>query len=82
MDWAAEREARAAVAELRRMRPDYTVAGWLKDGNGWSDNTVFLAEFQRIDEGLRKATHGLHTAPSSTPANIWPARPLCRMTPK
>ena len=48
-------EAQAAVAELRRMRPDYTVARWLEDGNGWSDNTVFLTEFQRIGEGLRKA---------------------------
>ena len=48
-------EAQAAIAELRRMRPDYTVARWLEDGNGWSDNTVFLTEFQRIGEGLRKA---------------------------
>jgi adenylate cyclase len=48
-------EAQAAVAELRRMRPDYTVSRWLEDGNGWSDNTVFLTEFQRIGEGLRKA---------------------------
>jgi adenylate cyclase len=48
-------EARAAVEELRRMRPGYTVARWLEDGNGWSDNTVFLTEFQRIGEGLRKA---------------------------
>jgi adenylate cyclase len=48
-------EAQAAVAELRRKRPDYTVARWLEDGNGWSDNTVFLTEFQRIAEGLRKA---------------------------
>jgi adenylate cyclase len=48
-------EAQAAVAELRRMRPDYTVARWLEDGNGWSENTVFLSEFQRIAEGLRKA---------------------------
>ncbi|MBO4226145.1 adenylate/guanylate cyclase domain-containing protein [Bradyrhizobium neotropicale] len=50
-----EREARAAVAELRRLRPNYTVALWLQDGNGWSDNVTFLAEFQRIAEGLRKA---------------------------
>jgi adenylate cyclase len=50
-----ENEAQAAVAELRRMRPDYTVAQWLEDGNGWSDNPVFLAEFQRIADGLRKA---------------------------
>jgi adenylate cyclase len=48
-------EAPAAVAELQRMRPDYTVARWLQDGNGWSENTVFLTEFLRIAEGLRKA---------------------------
>ena len=50
-----EREAHAAVAELRRLRPNYTVTEWLQDGKGWSDNAVFLAEFQRIAEGLRKA---------------------------
>lgn len=50
-----EHEARAAVAELRRLRPNYSVALWLQDGSGWSDNVVFLAEFQRIAEGLRKA---------------------------
>ena len=48
-------EAQAAVTELRRMRPDFTVARWLEDGNGWSENTIFLTEFQRIAEGLRKA---------------------------
>jgi len=48
-------EAQAGVAELRRMRPDYTVARWLQDGNGWSENTVSLTEFLRIAEGLRKA---------------------------
>jgi tetratricopeptide (TPR) repeat protein len=54
--WTGQQsEAQAAVAELRRMRPDYTVARWLEDGNGWSENTVFLGEFQRIAEGLRKA---------------------------
>lgn len=50
-----EREAHAAIAELRRLRSNYTVALWLQDGSGWSDNVVFLAEFQRIAEGLRKA---------------------------
>ena len=50
-----DREAHAAVAELRRLRPDFTVALWLQDGSGWSDNVVFLAEFQHIAEGLRKA---------------------------
>ena len=54
--WTGQQgEAQAAVAELRRMRPDYTVARWSEDGNGWSENTVFLSEFQRIAEGLRKA---------------------------
>jgi hypothetical protein len=27
----------------------------VEDGNGWSENAVFLTEFQRIAEGLRKA---------------------------
>ena len=49
------REAQDAVAELRKLMPDYSVARWLEDGNGWSDNTVFLAEFDRLAEGLRKA---------------------------
>ncbi|RXH21153.1 adenylate cyclase [Bradyrhizobium zhanjiangense] len=50
-----EPEALAAVGELRRLMPNYTVALWLQDGSEWSDNVVFLAEFQRIAEGLRKA---------------------------
>jgi hypothetical protein len=50
-----EREAHEAVAQLRRLKPNYTVALWLQDGSGWSDNLVFLTEFQRIAEGLRKA---------------------------
>jgi class 3 adenylate cyclase/TolB-like protein len=50
-----ESEARDAVAALRRARPDYTLARWIEDGNGWSDNAVFLAEFRRITDGLQKA---------------------------
>jgi adenylate cyclase len=50
-----ETEAHVAVAELRRLRPNYTVSLWLQDGSEWSDNAVFLTEFQRIAEGLRKA---------------------------
>ncbi|UWU89376.1 adenylate/guanylate cyclase domain-containing protein [Bradyrhizobium sp. CB1015] len=50
-----EQEAHAAIAELRRLKPNYTLARWLQDGSEWSDNVVFLAEFQRIAEGLRKA---------------------------
>jgi TolB-like protein/Tfp pilus assembly protein PilF len=50
-----ESQAQEAVSELRKLRPDYTVARWMQDGKGWSDNPVFLAEFQRIADGLRKA---------------------------
>lgn len=50
-----EGEAQAAVVDLRKMMPNYTVERWLKDGNGWSDNSVFLTEFQQIAEGLLKA---------------------------
>jgi adenylate cyclase len=50
-----ESEAQAAVAELRRLMPNYTVAQWLQDGRGWSDNVIFLTEFQHIAGGLRNA---------------------------
>jgi adenylate cyclase len=50
-----ESEAQGAVAELRRLKPNYTVTEWLSDGNGWSDNPIFLDEFQRLANGLRKA---------------------------
>jgi adenylate cyclase len=46
-------EAHAAVAELRKLMPNYTVDRWRHEG--WSDNPVFLAQYQRIIEGLRKA---------------------------
>ena len=35
-----ESEARDAVAELRRMRPNYTLERWAQDCDGWSDNAV------------------------------------------
>jgi hypothetical protein len=35
--------------------PDYTVGRWARDGGGWSDNVVFLAQFARMTDGLRKA---------------------------
>lgn len=50
-----ESEAHAAVTELRRLMPDYTVGRWARDGGGWSDNVVFLAQFARMTDGLRKA---------------------------
>jgi adenylate cyclase len=46
-------EARAAIAELNKLMPNYTVTRWANEG--FSDNPIFLAQYQRIVEGLRKA---------------------------
>jgi adenylate cyclase len=46
-------EAHAAVAELLKLMPNYTVDRWAHAGI--SDNPVFLAQYLRITEGLRKA---------------------------
>ena len=46
-------EAREAVADLRKLMPNYTVDRWAHAG--FSDNPVFLGQYQRIIEGLRKA---------------------------
>jgi adenylate cyclase len=46
-------EAHAAVAELLKLMPNYTVDRWAHAG--FSDNPVFLAQYQRIIEGLRTA---------------------------
>jgi len=46
-------EARAAVAELRKLMPNYTVDRWRHEG--FSDNPIFLRQYERIVEGLRKA---------------------------
>ena len=46
-------ESHAAVAELLKLKPNYTVDAWAHER--LSDNPVFLAEYQRIIEGLRKA---------------------------
>jgi tetratricopeptide (TPR) repeat protein len=46
-------EARAAIAELDKLMPNFTVK---KHASGdFSDNPVFRAEYARITEGLRKA---------------------------
>ena len=46
-------DARAAVAELLKLMPGYTVRKWLDAGV--SDNPTFRSEYQRIVDGLRKA---------------------------
>jgi adenylate cyclase len=52
--WTGQKsEARAALAELEKLMPNYTVDRWRNEG--WSDNPIFLAEYQHIIEGLQKA---------------------------
>ncbi len=46
-------EAKSAVAKLTELMPGYTVDRWAHED--WSDNPVFLAQYQRIIAGLRKA---------------------------
>jgi adenylate cyclase len=48
-------EAAAAVAELLKLRPGFTVQTLVQEGAGTSDNPAFRKEFQRIVEGARKA---------------------------
>ncbi|MGH1592266.1 adenylate/guanylate cyclase domain-containing protein [Methylobacterium phyllosphaerae] len=52
--WTGQQaEAKAAVAELLKLMPGYTVEKWAKAD--WSDDPIFLKEYQRITDGLRKA---------------------------
>jgi adenylate cyclase len=52
--WAGrDKEAKEAVAELRKLYPDFTVQTWA--GIHWSDDPTFNTQYQRIVEGLRKA---------------------------
>ena len=46
-------EARAAIAELEKLMPGYTVRDWAPID--WSDDPTFKAEYARIVEELRKA---------------------------
>jgi TolB-like protein len=48
-------EAAAAVAELLKLRPGFTVQALVQEGSGTSDHPAFRKEFQRIVEGARKA---------------------------
>jgi TolB-like protein/class 3 adenylate cyclase len=54
--WRGQRaEAAAAVAELLKVRPGFTVQKLAEEGSGVSDHPTFRKEFQRILEGVRKA---------------------------
>jgi adenylate cyclase len=48
-------EAAAAVAELLKLRPGFTVKTMVQEGSETSDNPAFRKEFQRIVEGARRA---------------------------
>ncbi|MGO4441032.1 adenylate/guanylate cyclase domain-containing protein [Rhizobium sp. RAF56] len=52
--WTGRKEeAQAAVGKLLKLMPNYTVDRWAHAG--FSNNPVFLKQYQRIIEGLRKA---------------------------
>ena len=52
--WAGhDKEAKDAVAQLRKLYPDFSVQSWA--GIHWSDDPTFNAQYQRIVDGLRKA---------------------------
>jgi TolB-like protein/Flp pilus assembly protein TadD len=54
--WRGQKaEAAAAVAELLKVRPGFTVEQLAQDGSEYSDNPTFRKEFARIVEGARKA---------------------------
>ena len=48
-------DARAAVADLLKLKPGYTVQQFADRANSMSDNPTYLRELQPIIEGLRKA---------------------------
>ena len=48
-----EREAKAAIAGLLKLKPGFTVKSYANFN--WSDNPTFLREYARVIEGLRKA---------------------------
>jgi adenylate cyclase len=54
--WRGQKsDAAAAVAELLKLRPGYTVQTLEQEGSIVSDNPTFRREYQRILEGARKA---------------------------
>jgi len=54
--WRGQKaEAAAAVAELLKVRPGFTVRKLAEEGSGVSDHPAFRKEFQRIVEGVRRA---------------------------
>jgi tetratricopeptide (TPR) repeat protein len=46
-------KAKDAIAQLNKLVPNYTVGYWL--AGDWSDDPEFVAQIQRMAEGLRRA---------------------------
>jgi len=54
--WRGQKaEAAAAVVELLKVRPDFTVETLAQDRAQYSDNPTFRKEFQHIVDGARTA---------------------------
>jgi TolB-like protein/class 3 adenylate cyclase len=54
--WRGQKaEAAAAVVELLKVRPGFTVQKLVEEGSGVSDHPAFRNEFRRIVEGVRRA---------------------------
>jgi len=53
--WRGQKAEAAAVVELLKVRPDFTVETLEQDGAQYSDNPTFRKQFQRIVEGARTA---------------------------
>ena len=54
--WRGQKaEAAAAVGELRKLRPGFTVETLEQEGSAASGNPAFRREYQRIVEGVRRA---------------------------
>ena len=54
--WAGhDAEARAAIADLTKVQPGFTVQQYLIIAKGYSEDPIFTRQIQRICEGLRKA---------------------------
>ena len=48
-------EAAAAIADLLRLRPEFSVQTLQPEGDAFSANPAFRREYQRIVDGARKA---------------------------
>ena len=53
--WRGQKAEAAAVAEVLKLRPGYTIRQLVEEEFGYSENPTFRKELQRIVEGARRA---------------------------